>query len=95
MPIAFYDVVGFFGIMLIVGSYFSLQTDRIAKEDLSYSLANGIGALCVLFSIAFQFNLSAFLVELFWVVISLIGIIRFFARTSPKPPERSASDGHL
>jgi hypothetical protein len=95
MPIAFYDVVGFFGIMLIVGSYFSLQTDRIAKEDLSYSLANGIGALCVLFSIAFQFNLSAFLVELFWVVISLIGIIRFFTRTSPKPPERSASDDHL
>ncbi len=92
MPIAFYDVVGFFGITLIVGSYFSLQTDRIAKEDLSYSLANGLGALCVLFSIAFQFNLSAFLVELFWVVISLIGIVRFFTRGPGTPPDISPND---
>ena len=75
-----YDIIGFFGIAMIVGTYFLLQIERLRSDGLIYSLLNGFGAICVIFSLLFAFNLSAFLLEAFWVVISLIGIIRYFTR---------------
>ncbi|MEO1525712.1 MAG: hypothetical protein AAFX06_09760, partial [Planctomycetota bacterium] len=47
------------------------------SEDLSYSVFNGIGALCILFSIYFAFNLSALIIETIWVLISIIGVVRY------------------
>ncbi len=78
MAVQFHDIVGLIGIVMIVGSYFLLQTGRIRSDNLNYPVLNGLGALCVLYSIAFAFNLSAFLIEMFWVIISVIGIVRHF-----------------
>ena len=75
-----YDIVGFLGIAMIVGAYLLLQTGGLRSEGVNYSLLNGIGALCVLFSLIFTFNLSAFLVEVFWVIISIIGVVRYLTR---------------
>ena len=92
MPIHFHDIIGFFGIALIVGSYLCLQMGRIASRDLSYSVANALGAFCVLFSLVFAFSLSAFLVEMFWAVISVIGIIRCFARDRDSSANKPSVD---
>ena len=83
MTFQFHDFVGLIGIVLIVGTYFLLQTGKMRSDDLNYSLFNGVGALCVLYSIAFAFNLSAFLIELFWAIISIIGMVRYFMRRRP------------
>ena len=83
MDVSLHDIAGTFGAVLIVGSYFLVQIGRLRAEALSYSVANGLGALLVLLSLMVEFNLSAFLVEFFWLLISLIGVWRFFAsRTS-------------
>ena len=83
MDVSLHDVAGTFGVILIVGSYFLVQIGRLRAEALSYSVANGLGALLILLSLMVEFNLSAFLVEFFWLLISLIGVWRFFAsRTS-------------
>ena len=79
MTIHFHDLVGLIGIAMIVGTYLLLQTGRMRSEQLAYSVLNALGALCVLFSIFFAFNLSAFIIESFWVLISAIGIVRYFA----------------
>ncbi|MEL6106384.1 MAG: hypothetical protein AAFU85_10120 [Planctomycetota bacterium] len=78
MPIQFHDVIGFVGIALIVGCYLLLQTERLRSDDIKYSIFNGIGAICILVSLCFEFNLSAFIVETIWVLISLVGIGRYF-----------------
>ena len=78
IAVQFHDIVGLVGIVMIVGSYFLLQTGRIRSDNLKYPVLNGLGALCVLYSIVFAFNLSAFLVETFWVIINVIGIVRYF-----------------
>lgn len=80
MAIHFHDFVGFVGITLVVGSYFLLQAQRIRSDDVKYSVFNGVGALCVLFSISLSFNLSAFIVEAFCVLISGMGILRHLRR---------------
>ena len=83
MDVSLHDIAGTFGVVLIVGSYFLVQIGRLRAEALSYSVANGLGALLVLLSLMVELNLSAFLVEFFWLLISLIGVWRFFAsRTS-------------
>ncbi len=60
---------------MIVLTYLMIQLGKISSKSLEFSILNGVGALLVLFSLYFEFNLSAFIVEFFWAVISLLGII--------------------
>ena len=80
MQYAWYDFAGNVGVAFMVVAYLLLQAEKIRSSDLSYSLMNGLGAVLVLISLLYQFNVSAFLVELFWLLISLYGLIRFATR---------------
>lgn len=71
-----HDAVGTAGAAIILVSYFLLQMQRLSSRALSYSLLNGLGALLILVSLSIEFNLSAFVVEAFWLLISIIGIVR-------------------
>jgi len=75
-----YDIIGNLGVILIVGSYLLLQINRITSTSLSYSIMNLLGASFVLLSLIQNFNLSAFIIELFWIGISLIGIVNYLRR---------------
>lgn len=70
------DFVGIVGVAMIVITYLALQLGKLDGQSLVYSAANALGAALVLVSLCFNFNLSAFIVEGFWVVISLIGLVR-------------------
>ena len=76
----YYDVAGTTGVILIVVSYFLLQTGRMRSNSLRYSVNNAVGAALILFSLYFEFNVSAFLIEFFWLLISIVGIVRYFGR---------------
>ena len=84
MNYAWYDLAGNIGVVLMVLGYLLLQAEKIRSSDLSYSLMNGVGALLVLVSLVYRFNLSAFLVEGFWLLISVYGLIKFAARPRVK-----------
>ena len=71
-----YDLAGSVGVVLIVAAYLLLQLQRVAGTGLAYLLANAVGAALILLSLAFDFNLSAFLMEAFWLGISLFGLTR-------------------
>jgi hypothetical protein len=84
MQYAWFDFAGNVGVALMVLGYLLLQAEKLRSSDLRYSLMNGIGALLVLISLYFRFNLSAFLVELFWLLISVYGLIKFATRARVK-----------
>lgn len=84
MRYSWYDLMGNAGVVLMVIGYLLLQAEKIRSSDLSYSLMNGVGALLVLISLVYRFNLSAFLVEAFWLLISIYGLIKFAARPRAK-----------
>lgn len=75
-----YDFVGTVGVILVLVAYFLLQTERIASSSLFYSAVNLVGALLITVSLFYDFNFSAFVIEIFWIGISLYGIVR--ARTA-------------
>lgn len=76
----YYDVAGTMGVILIVVTYFLLQIERMRSDSLTYSVNNAVGAALILFSLYFEFNVSAFLVEFFWLLISITGIARYLIR---------------
>jgi hypothetical protein len=72
----FTDFVGNVGVALILGSYLMLQLGRLDPKGLAYSAVNATGATLVTISLLYDFNLSAFVVEVFWGAISLLGVVR-------------------
>jgi hypothetical protein len=71
-----FDLVGNFGVLLMVVAYLLLQLEKLSSSALSYLLMNAVGAVLVMISLMFRFNLSAFLMEGFWLLISLYGLTK-------------------
>ena len=80
MTYSLHDFVGNIGVVLILGSYYWLQAGKTTVEDMSYSLVNGLGALLILVSLYRVFNLSAVIIELVWLAISIYGVWRIWLR---------------
>ena len=76
MNLTWFDLAGFIGVVLIVIAYLLLQLNKLPSSAPSYSLLNALGAALVMISLLFDFNLSAFLMEAFWFLISLFGFVR-------------------
>ena len=70
-----HDMIGLTGVGLILISYLLLQIQRIESQDLVYSLMNLAGAAFILISLSSEWNLSSFVVELFWLLISAYGVL--------------------
>jgi hypothetical protein len=72
------DLIGNIGVIVLVIAYLMLQLNKLSSDGLTYSLLNAIGATLIIVSLLYNFNLSALLMEVFWVLISLVGIYRYF-----------------
>ena len=79
MHLTIFDIIGTLGVAMIIGAYLLLQLDKIKSNDLLYSILNGFGALLIIVSLTVDFNFSAFVIEFFWIIISLVGIYKYFA----------------
>lgn len=88
MTFQWFDIVGGAGVALIIGTYLLLQFERISSDSFSYSILNAAGAALIIVSLYFDFNFSAFVVEFFWLLISLFGIAKVAIR------RRAAAAGH-
>jgi len=57
-----HNIVGSLGVIMIITSYLFIQIDKMEVKGMQYSLINAVGALLVLFSLYYEFNLSAFII---------------------------------
>jgi hypothetical protein len=72
----FHDIVGAVGVALIVAMYLLLQGGRIAATQPWFSVLNALGSALILVSLFYEFNLAAAIIEVFWLLISLYGLVR-------------------
>ena len=79
------DYLGLLGVGMIVVTYLWLQLGKLRSDALAYSLLNAIGASFIVLSLLVDFNLSALLMEVFWVLISLVGVYRYFRVKTVSP----------
>ena len=71
------NTIGIIGDILVIVAFFLLQTRRIDSSHLSYSLLNILGSLAVLYSLMYEWNLPAFVIECAWVIISGWGLYSY------------------
>jgi len=71
-----YVIIGGLGVLLIISAYLMLQIGKLKSTQISYSILNGLGALLILFSLIYSFNLPSFIIEIFWLLISIYGVVR-------------------
>ncbi len=85
MIYGWHDLFSIIGVVLILVSYMLLQLERLSATSFSYSATNGVGALLILVSLMYDFNLPAFIIEAFWLLISIYGVVRFFSSDRSRP----------
>lgn len=78
LPFSYFDAIGIIGVCFILLAYLALQTERIDPLSKAYSTINALGALLIIISLLYDFNLSAFLMELSWLLISVFGLLKAF-----------------
>ena len=76
MDYSWFDLLGNIGVLLMVVAYLLLQLEKLSSSATSYLVLNTVGAVLVIISLTFRFNLSAFLMEAFWLLISLYGLMK-------------------
>jgi len=78
--------LGFIGMIFIVWAYFILQAGKYGINSLYYQLLNLIGAILLIISLFVHFNLGSFLIEVFWIIITLYGMFKLYKERKAKKP---------
>lgn len=75
-----YRLVGITGFIAYFLSYFLLQTGHITGAGLPHTLLNLAAASLVLISLIQDFNLASALIQISWILISIMGLCRIARR---------------
>jgi hypothetical protein len=86
LNLAWYDWAGLAGTLMVLAAFFLLQAGRVSGTGIVYQLLNLFGAGGVLLSLLGTFNVSVFLLEFTWVLISGYGIVRSLKSRRAGPP---------
>ena len=74
------DLIGYTGVALLIITYAMLQLDRIDPKGFWYSFNNMIVAILVTVSLLYTMNKASMVIEVFWFIISIYGIVMYFKR---------------
>lgn len=66
--------IGFIGMLCVVLAFYMTVTGKWGSQSLRYNLVNLAGAILLIISLFIHFNLGSFIIEVFWIMISLKGI---------------------
>ena len=70
------NIIGLTGVAMILIAYGLQQFRHVPSTDIRYLWLNLLGACCVLISLLTDWNLSAFIIEIAWIMITLFGFWR-------------------
>ncbi len=74
------NIIGMLGTSIVVGTYFLLQMGKMDSQSLSFNLLNLLGATLLMLSLLVHFNLASMVIEVFWILASLVGLWRYLKR---------------
>lgn len=74
------DFIGLTGVALLIVTYALLQLDRIDPKGFWYSFNNLMVAILVTVSLVYTPNIASIVIEIFWFLISLYGLMMWRER---------------
>jgi hypothetical protein len=84
MPPIFGDIIGITGVFIIIIAYILMQIDRMHPKGFLFSLLNTLGAVFILISLLYDWNLASFIMEVIWLTLSFYGTIRGYKKLKTK-----------
>ena len=79
------DAIGVVGVLCILIAYAGATSGKLDARRVPALLLNLTGALLILVSLYFEFNLSAVLMEAAWALVAAIGLVRLALGVARKP----------
>lgn len=68
------DLVGMAGVLLYTTNFFLVTMGHCSSHSIAFFVRTGLAAGCVLFSLLHDFNFASLTIQVFYIVLSLIGI---------------------
>lgn len=75
-----YWSAGLIGVAFYLGAYAALQSGLLSGAGYAYTVLNLVGAALVLVSLLAEWSLSSAIIQVSWIVISLVGLVRLYIR---------------
>jgi hypothetical protein len=75
-----FDALGLVGATMFVVAFAGVQVEKLDPHGWPALTMNFVGAILVLISLAFAFNLASFVLESVWGLIALYGLIKLVLR---------------
>ncbi len=82
-----YQWISFVGMAFVVFAYLLLQMNKYTIKSIQYQLLNLVGAILLLISLFVHFNLGSFIIEVFWIGITIYGIAKNIKEKKNKKKE--------
>lgn len=73
-------VIGVVGMVCVVFAYLAVERGWVDNKDVKFYVINLIGAVLLLISLLINFNLGSFVIEIFWIIISINGIVNYYKK---------------
>ena len=77
------NILGGVGVSCFLLAFYMLQKNAWKHDSAIYLMFNLVGALLVLCSLWIDWNLSAFVLEAIWALISIWGLIKLYKPQKP------------
>ncbi len=74
------DAAGIAGVLMILAAYAGATSGKLDPKRPLALLLNLIGAGLILLSLAYDFNLSAFIMEAAWAAVAGVGLLRLLIK---------------
>jgi CRP-like cAMP-binding protein len=76
MDVTIWSAAGLSGVAFYLAAYGALQFGLIRGSSITYTVMNMVAAILVLISLSEAFNLSSALIQVSWIILSIIGLAR-------------------
>ncbi len=75
-----FNALGLLGVGCITLAYFLTQSGKLTSSAPAYLWLNLAGAILITLSVFWDWNLSAFVIEVIWAGISIYGLFKHYRR---------------
>lgn len=69
-------LLGFAGMVCVVVAFYQTVSGKWSSQSKVFNVVNLSGAICLLLSLLVHFNLGSFVIEIFWIAISIKGLMQ-------------------
>ena len=90
-----FQLAGLAGVVVYLSAYLALQLNILEGSGYRYASLNTLAAMLILVSLVESFNLWSALIQISWILISVVGMTLFYLKTraiSFTPEERTFID---